>query len=226
MELKQSKFKNFSIFFLIPLILSIGLASSISFFDLIQEAEGVPAVGPNAGKSFGSKTKNLVCGDKLCSEIEETPEPKVTEEEVQERFAQRIGEVMVEIKADPVDAGEKMRIIVDFDDLAGNNLEHVNFNIKAEHNGKVILNKQKVYDANGHKGFITKPLVATPSIDGPVDIQVEFLGVGINETFSDSEGVVTTQVVPEFGTIAVMILGFAIISIIAVTARSKVIPRL
>jgi len=35
-----------------------------------------------------------------------------------------------------------------------------------------------------------------------------------------------TQVVPEFGTIAVMILGISIISIIAVTARSKVIPRL
>ena len=119
-----------------------------------------------------------------------------------------------------------MCIIVNFDDLAGNNLEHVNFNIKAEHNGKVILDRQEVYDANGKKGFNTKPLVATPSIDSPVDIQVEFLGVGINETFSDSEGVVTTQVVPEFGTIAVMILGFAIISIIAVTARSKVIPRL
>ena len=36
----------------------------------------------------------------------------------------------------------------------------------------------------------------------------------------------TTQVVPEFGTIAVMILGISIISIIAVTARSKVFPRL
>jgi len=54
MGLKQPKFKNFSIF-LIPLILSIGLASSISFFDLIQEAEGIPAVGPKASKSYGSK---------------------------------------------------------------------------------------------------------------------------------------------------------------------------
>jgi len=43
--------------------------------------------------------------------------------------------------------------------------------------------------------------------------------------FIDGEDV-TTLVVPEFGSIAVMILGIAIISIIAVTARSKVIPRL
>ena len=68
MELKQSKFKHFSIFFLIPLILSIGLASSISFFDLIQEAEGTPAVGPKAAKSYGSKNSRVVCGDTLCSE--------------------------------------------------------------------------------------------------------------------------------------------------------------
>jgi len=37
---------------------------------------------------------------------------------------------------------------------------------------------------------------------------------------------VPTQIIPEFGTIAVMILGISIISIIAVTARSKVILRL
>jgi predicted secreted protein with PEFG-CTERM motif len=40
------------------------------------------------------------------------------------------------------------------------------------------------------------------------------------------EQVVFSNVVPEFGTIAVMILGVAIISIIAVTAKSRVIPKL
>jgi predicted secreted protein with PEFG-CTERM motif len=38
--------------------------------------------------------------------------------------------------------------------------------------------------------------------------------------------IIGTSVVPEFGTIAVMILGVAIISIIAVTAKSRVIPKL
>ena len=63
--------------------------------------------------------------------------------------------------------------------------------------------------------------------DNPVDIEVEFLGFGVEEPFTGPVGEMTTsQVVPEFGTIAVMILGVAIISIIALTARSKVIPRL
>ena len=38
--------------------------------------------------------------------------------------------------------------------------------------------------------------------------------------------VVMFTVVPEFGTIAVMILGIAIVSIIAMSARSKIIPRI
>ena len=66
----------------------------------------------------------------------------------------------------------------------------------------------------------TSALPAAASGDSPVDVEVEFLGFGINEPFTGPIGEMsTTQVVPEFGTIAVMILGIAIISIIAVTAR-------
>ncbi len=77
----------------------------------------------------------------------------------------------------------------------------------------------------------TSNLLADASGDSPVDIQVEFLGFGLpDDDPSTWDGPIgqmgETQVVPEFGTIAVMILGIAIISIIAVTARSKVIPRL
>ena len=39
------------------------------------------------------------------------------------------------------------------------------------------------------------------------------------------EEVVFSNVVPEFGTIAMMILAVAIISIVAVTAKSRVVPR-
>jgi predicted secreted protein with PEFG-CTERM motif len=37
---------------------------------------------------------------------------------------------------------------------------------------------------------------------------------------------VSAQVVPEFGPLAMIILAVAIVSIVAVSARSKVIPRL
>ena len=50
-----------------------------------------------------------------------------------------------------------------------------------------------------------------------------------DEQYIDVPGeIATKQVIPEFGTIAAMILGVAIISIIAISAKSKlsIMPRL
>jgi len=238
MGLKQSKFKNYSSFFLIPLILSIGLASSISFFDLIQEAEGATAVGPKGAKSFGPRNAGIVCGDRLCSESEPTGQassstritpstslPGVSQEEVMKHF---MNSPMIEIETHPAGAGQSMSIEVEFEDLQGNNYQDVNYNIKVTQKGTVILDEQGVYDQDGENNHQTMPLPSATSNANPVDVEVEFLGFGTNEPLTgpdigDKEKI---QVVPEFGTIAVMILGISIISIIAVTARSKVIPRL
>ncbi len=236
MRLKESKFKNFSIF-LIPLILSIGLASSISFFDLIQEAEG-QAVGPKGAKSYGSRNSGIVCGDRLCSETEPTGQassstritpstslPGVSQEEVMKRF---MDSPMIEIETHPAGAGQSMSIEVEFEDPQGNNYQDVNYNIKVTQDGTVILDEQGVYDQDGENNHQTMPLPRATSNADPVDVEVEFLGFGTNEqlTGPDIGDMEKIQVVPEFGTIAVMILGISIISIIAVTARSKVIPRL
>jgi len=230
MELKQSKFKSFSIFFLIPLILSIALAS-ISFFDLIQEAEGITAVGPKAAKSIGSKNAGIVCGDRLCSEDEptgqsssrtrhtpSTPLPKVSAEETEERLGLS---PMIGIETYPVGAGERMSIEVKFEDPQGNNYQDVNYNIKVTQEGTVLLDEQGVYDQDGEMIHQTMPLPRVASSADPVDVEVEFLGFGTNEPLTGPIGEYeTTHVVPEFGTIAGMILGISIISIIAVTTRS------
>jgi len=112
-------------------------------------------------------------------------------------------------------------------DDEGNPTEHVNYNVKATQNGEVVLDDQGVHDHDGSMSHETSPLPAAASGDSPVDVEVEFLGFGIDPPFTGPAGhMESAQVVPEFGTIAVMILGIAIVSIIAVTARSKVIPRL
>jgi len=213
MGLEQSKY---SIFFLIPLILSIGLASSISFFDLIQEAEGTPAVGPKDGKSYGSKNARVVCGDRLCSEDEptsqassstritpSTPLPKVTEEQVpndSQRFLQ--------IKGGRITNGTITYQVV----VSG----QISLGPKANPDDKLSPDGTTIDGKVSPKGqdnyYFTGDIVSITT-----DKHVL--------AFVDGEDI-TTLVVPEFGTIAVMILGIAIISIIAVTARSKVIPRL
>jgi len=135
-------------------------------------------------------------------------------------------DVMINIESQPAGAGESMTIDVKFVMMEGET-EHVNYNIMATQDGQIVLDEQGVHDHDGVMSHTTMALSSAASGDNPVDVEVEFLGFGIDPPFTGPIGQMKDiKVVPEFGTIAVMILGVAIISIIAVTARSKVIPRL
>jgi len=137
------------------------------------------------------------------------------------------GEVMIGIESNPAAAGEVMTIDVEFEDMEGNYYEHVNYNIKATQGGQVVLDEQGVHDHDGVMSHTTMALPSAASGDNPVDVDVEFLGFGIDPPFTGPIGQMgEIQVVPEFGTIAMMILGISIISIIAITAKIRVIPKL
>jgi predicted secreted protein with PEFG-CTERM motif len=85
-----------------------------------------------------------------------------------------------------------------------------------------------------HKGTLTNThttssLIADASDSMPVEITIESVGFGHDDLYVDAPGeIATKQVVPEFGTIAAMILAVAIISIIAISAKSRlsIMPRL
>ncbi|NND86029.1 MAG: PEFG-CTERM sorting domain-containing protein [Nitrosopumilus sp.] len=115
-------------------------------------------------------------------------------------------------------AGEMMEITIEFDDV-----EHVNHDIMVTQNGKEVLNDKGAHHHEG-KGMHTTAALASAD---PVEITITFQGYGVNDpkTGPIGEVVVFTNVVPEFGTIAMMILAVAIISIVAVTAKSRVVPR-
>jgi hypothetical protein len=61
-----------SILFMITILLTAGIAASV---DVIEDASALKSKGTKTQK-YGSATKNLVCGAQLCSEMEETPQPK------------------------------------------------------------------------------------------------------------------------------------------------------
>ena len=114
-------------------------------------------------------------------------------------------------------AGEAMEISIEFKDA-----EHVNHDIMVTQNGEEVLNDEGAHHHEGTGMHTTAPLDSSD----PVDITITFQGYGIDEkTGPIGEEVVFTNVVPEFGTIAMMILAVAIISIVAVTAKSRVVPR-
>ena len=106
------------------------------------------------------------------------------------------------------------------------NVLHINYDLTATQNGEVVFEET---------GLHSMTLIATHQIDAvgsdedPIDVEVVSLGIGApgnDDNWTGPVGQVTTaQVVPEFGTIAMMILAVAIISIVAVTAKSRVVPR-
>jgi len=57
---------------MITILLTTGIVASV---DVIEDANALKSKGTK-NQQYGSATKNLVCGAQLCSEIEETPEPK------------------------------------------------------------------------------------------------------------------------------------------------------
>jgi len=136
------------------------------------------------------------------------------------------GGLMVDIATGSADQGESLSIDVTFT-MMGDSVEHVNYDIKATQNGEVVLDEMGVHDHDGVMNHMTAQLPAAASDDSPVEVDVMFNGFGIDEPFTGPIGdVATAQVVPEFGTVAMMILAVAIISIVAVTAKTRVIPRL
>ena len=137
------------------------------------------------------------------------------------------GSVRVEIGAKEPTVNEMLSLEVKFRDANGGGLkEHVNYDIVATQDGKTVLSEMGVHD---HKGT-SQHLTGVLGSNMPVDVKVTLNGFGLpNEeaNWSGPKGeVLELQVVPEFGTIAMMILGISIVSIIAVTAKTRVIPRL
>jgi len=123
-------------------------------------------------------------------------------------------------------AGEELALEVEIVDAEGNS-EHTNYEITATQDGVVVLSEE----GHAHPGSTGLHATGMLESDSPVDIQVTILGFGLPDsdpsTWTGPVGeTVSIQVVPEFGAIAMMILAVAIVSIVAVTARSKVIPRL
>ncbi len=130
------------------------------------------------------------------------------------------------------EAEELVVVITDsiVDDGTQVNLEfstiHVNYEIIVMQNGEEILKEAAhAMEMTGASHMID----AIGSDESPIDIEIVSLGIGppgANQDWTGPTGSLgSTQVVPEFGTIAMMILVVAIISIVAVTAKSRIVPR-
>jgi len=142
----------------------------------------------------------------------------VQEASAMEDDTMKDGELMVTIRDSAVKGGTQVDL--EFDKL------HVNYEITAKQNGKVIFKET----AHAMEMTSSHMVNAVGSDSNPINVEIVSLGIGPPGAEKDWTGpvgsVATAKVVPEFGTVAMMILAVAIISIVAVTSKSRVIPRL
>ena len=128
----------------------------------------------------------------------------------------------VELTATRFDAQRVMQLDIVFKDS-----KHVNYDIVAVQDGETVLDVKDAHEHGGMGTHRTMPMDLDPD-EFPLEVTVTFNGYGVNEMTGETGDVVFANIVPEFGTIAVLILAVAVVSIVAVTARSRqsLVPRI
>ena len=132
------------------------------------------------------------------------------------------GSVNIDIMTTDPTAGEEMTIVVEFSKATGEEQKHMNYDIVVTQNGNQVLSEKEVHLMESNAKHTTNTLGS----DDPVDVTITLLGIGMSAPYTGPIGeIVQFNVVPEFGTIAVIILGVAITSVVVLSTKSKVIPR-
>ena len=136
------------------------------------------------------------------------------------------GSILVKIGSAKPTTNEELSLEVEFEDTDGNPIEHVNYDIIAIQDGAEVLNEAGKHTMSGMDEITTDALIS----DSPVDVQVTILGLGPEGEEAEWTGpmgdIIKVQVVPEFGPVTMIILAAAIVSIVTVSAKSKVLVRL
>ncbi|VVC05510.1 Plastocyanin [uncultured archaeon] len=139
------------------------------------------------------------------------------------------GTEMVSIDTMPAapTSGSPLTISLNFTDSSGNNIKHQNYAITVTQDGSTVYSNAT---GHTHTGLDTQTTGALTSGD-PVDVQVTLNGVGLPgsdpSTWTGPKGdMINFHVVPEFGSIAPIVLAIAVVSIVGVTAKSIGIPKL
>jgi len=124
-------------------------------------------------------------------------------------------------------SGQPLSIALTFKNANGNPIKHQNYAITVTQDGNSVLSNTTGHTHTGNDMQMTSNLEYAK----PVDITVTLNGVGLPgtdpSTWTGPKGdVVSFHVVPEFGSIAPIVLAIAVISIVVFTTKTRVILKL
>jgi predicted secreted protein with PEFG-CTERM motif len=143
--------------------------------------------------------------------------------------------VVSDVFANDAEKGSPLTIEVEFLESDGFVINHVNYDIIASQNGKVIL-----ADNGAHRHLFKYPVHTTDALEfdpktHPVDIDVTFQGIGhfvgslTEESILGVYGPIgqtsTFQVVPEFGVVASLVLVVSIVAVIALSTKTRLVQK-
>jgi len=131
------------------------------------------------------------------------------------------GKIRVEIVASNPIPKEPMAIDIKFRDSSGTLKKFANYDILVKQNSKELLSAKNVHAEDGNGKHTTIPL----NSEEQVDFIITILGFGSKEDQNNWTGprgeILMFNVIPEFGTISVLILIVSMIISITIVAKSK-----
>jgi len=151
------------------------------------------------------------------------------------------GTVVIIRTSHPI-SGQPLSLGIAFKNAANNFIQHQNYAITITQDNAIVLSNQ---NGHTHTGIDTQTTFALTSAN-PVDIKITLNGVGLPGTdpstwtgvkgeainFKQVERATTPQAptdnatVPEFGPIASLVLVIAVVSVVAVTMKTRVFLKL
>ena len=155
--------------------------------------------------------------------------------EISEKEPGAVSDVFANIVTNDAQKGSSLTIEVEFLESDGFVINHVNYDIIASQNGKVIL-----ADNGAHRHLFKYPVHTTDVLEfdpktHPIDIDVTFQGIGhfvgslTEESILGVYGPIgktsTFQVVPEFGMVVSLVLVISIVAVIALSAKTRLVQK-
>ena len=155
--------------------------------------------------------------------------------EISEKEPGAVSDVFANIVTNDAQKGSPLTIEVEFLESDGFVINHVNYDIIASQNGKVIL-----ADNGAHRHLFKYPVHTTDVLEfdpktHPVDIDVTFQGIGhfvgslTEESILGVYGPIgktsTFQVVPEFGMVVSLVLVLSIVVVIGLSAKTRLVQK-
>ena len=132
------------------------------------------------------------------------------------------GEMIIQIISSSPRINEAMEINLSFIDQSSRLVSNVNYAIEITQQDQLILENNNIYSEKGLSTLITRPL----NSEEPVSIIITINGIGSSENQEEWVGpqgeMVMFTVVPEFGTMSIILLAITIMIMVTLSSKIKI----